>query len=83
VETTSREAREDKLSWLQRPFDWALRVCAINLGIDLLLWQNGAGAYDIALAAVSSLVIATGLLIWGIVRMQNAARRRVARQGSV
>ena len=71
------ETREEKEAWLMCPLNWAANVCGSGGGISALMWYNGdVSMGSIAVVSIGSLLIAFGLLIWGIVRIQNAARRR-------
>ena len=38
---TSREAREDGLKWLLRPFNWALNVCIYPVLLTGMMWFDG------------------------------------------
>jgi hypothetical protein len=77
VEMTSRDAREDRLKWLLRPFDWALGVCIYPVLLTGMMWFDGKlPLQDAAVILFGALVIAAGLILWGIRRVMNAARGR-------
>lgn len=74
---TARHAREDKLKWLLRPFEWALSVCVYPALLVGMMWFDGKLPWrDAAVILFAALVIAAGLVLWGIRRMTNAARGR-------
>ncbi len=72
----AHETREDKLKWLQRPFDWALNVCWFSFALGLALYLEGRTPLEyICVALIAALGIACGLAFWGLHRMSYAAGR--------
>ncbi len=71
------KTRDDKLNWLLRPFDWALRLGLVVLCLSGLAGYRGDISGD-TFAAVSGITLAcvAGLLVWGVRRVTLAAQRR-------
>lgn len=69
------ETRREKLEWLTRPIEWAYLASVFGGIIGALMWYNGdVSIENIAAVAIGSNIIAAGLLLWGTVRLTNAAR---------
>ena len=76
---TAHETREEKLTWLTRPFRWAS-------DFGLMLCLSGASAWyypdtlspsHLSLLLLTGIGVIMGLLMWGIIRISNAARGRI------
>jgi hypothetical protein len=67
-------SREDKTNWLLRPFEWAFTVSwyAACFGIAIY-WTGKAHEFHLLEWMVASTVVISGLMIWGIRRMKEAA----------
>ena len=73
----AHETRDEKLNWLLRPFDWALRVCLSVLGLCALAGINrDISTETVASVTVVTLAVVVALLVWGVSRVTDAARGR-------
>jgi hypothetical protein len=74
---TSRDAREDRLKWLLRPFNWALGVCIYPVILIGMMWfDSKMPSYEATVILLATLATAAGLILWGIRRVMDATRGR-------
>jgi hypothetical protein len=70
--------REEKQDWLMRPFKWAYNSVGMGCLYVLLhfLDKGSIGTHLSLYAAVATIPITFGLLLWGFRRVHLAARGR-------
>jgi hypothetical protein len=73
----AHETREDKLKWLCRPIDWASSVAFYSTTFGFVFWYFGIWeAQHLVPVLCACLGVTSGLLIWAVARLTNAARWR-------
>lgn len=73
----AHDTREDKLKWLMRPVEWASSVAFFSAVFGLVYWYfEEMDANHLVLALCAALAVTSGLLIWAVARLTNAARWR-------
>ncbi len=71
----SHATREEKQTWLLRPFDWALKIAAYAAVAGLVFWYEGKlRPGDLALTLVVVNAVVFGLLAWGVRRLMAVTR---------
>lgn len=73
----AHDTREDKLKWLLRPVEWASSVAFFSAVFGLVYWYfEEMDVNHLVLALCAALAVTSGLLIWAVARLTNAARWR-------
>jgi hypothetical protein len=69
--------RDDKLKWLLRPLSWAQSLCSCTAIVAASMWYDGKLDTPFVMEGlILAMAIASGLMIWGIARVSNAAKGR-------
>lgn len=71
------DTRETKLKWLLRPADWASSIALFGGPMAAAMLYGGVDHWTVMAVAIGANVVNSGLLLWGIVRVSNAARGRL------
>lgn len=72
------DTREDKMKWLVRPLDLALRVCCYMAVFGFTFWWQGQlPAEQLCVVLLTALAISGVLLAWGLRRVVNVAQGRL------
>lgn len=76
--TATLQTREDKLTWLLRPFEWASTVIFYSAAFGLAIYCSGkAHEFYLLESMIGSATVASALLVWGLKRVKEAAWGRV------